>query len=209
MLSAAMRRAIAALLFGFLAIVFSVPYVVATAMGWPPLKAADAGLLAALVTALLMLAAVLVPATVTIEETLTVAAPREVVYRTTTDPRSLTRWSPAVMAVRDLTGDPAVIGTRWHTQYAPSITYAVEVLAAEPPVRHVIRSRTVTSGLRRPTTTVSERTYREIPNGTEVHVRQVVHTQLVGRVALRLQGASRERQRQWSNARMRAELEAG
>jgi uncharacterized protein YndB with AHSA1/START domain len=192
-----------------MAIVFSVPYVAATAMGWPALKAADAGLLAALVTALLLLAAVLVPATVTIEETLTVAAPREVVYRTTTDPRNHIRWSPVVMAVRDLTGDPAVTGTRWHTQYAPRVTYVVEVLAAEPPVRNVIRSRTVTSGMRRPTTIVSERTYREVPNATEVHVRQVVHTQLVGRAALRLQRSSRERQRMWSNARLRAELEAG
>jgi len=76
-----MRRVVAAVLFGFLAIVFSVPYVAATAMGWPALKAADAGLLAALVTVLLILATVLVPATVTIEETVTVAAPREVVYQ--------------------------------------------------------------------------------------------------------------------------------
>lgn len=197
------------MLFGFLAIVFSVPYVAATAMGWPALQAANAGLLTALVAALLILAAVLVPATVTIEETLTVAAPREVVYRATIDPRNHSRWSPAVMAVRDLTGDPAVVGTRWRTQFAPRVTYAVEVLAADPPERHAIRSRTITTGLRRATTIVGERTYREVPNGTEVHVRQVVYTTLAGRAVLRLQRSGRERQRQWSNARLRAELEAG
>jgi uncharacterized protein YndB with AHSA1/START domain len=49
----------------------------------------------------------------TVEESITVRAPRDSVFAAVTDPRRATEWSPRIIEVRDITPYPPREGTTW------------------------------------------------------------------------------------------------
>jgi len=120
---------------------FSVVFTIVTLAGLTIPFALIAGEAAVAVLAIASLIMSLVPATIVQEERLTIRAPREAVYAAIADPRSAPRRTPEVVAVEHLAGEPGVVGTRWRTMLVNGMVLTAEVVAAEPPIRLVIRSR--------------------------------------------------------------------
>jgi len=187
---------------------FSVVFTIVTLAGLTIPFALIAGEAAVAVLAIASLIMSLVPATIVQEERLTIRAPREAVYAAIADPRSAPRRTPEVVAVEHLAGEPGVVGTRWRTMLANGMVLTAEVVAAEPPVRLVIRSWHDPRWPRRAVVIETERTLVATPAGTELTIRMVMHAVLWHRIIERLQHSQVAHRHRWSNERLRDELEA-
>jgi hypothetical protein len=216
----------------FLALVmfaFSVVFIIATLTGLTvpsTLATAEAAVGAVIVATIVT---ILVPATIVQEERLTVRASREAVYAAMADPRPGPRRMREIVAGDDLVGEPGAVGTRWRTTLASGMVFTSEnaelpaggilarraasvglavVVAAEPPVRLVIRSQNVPRWPRRRTVMETERMLTATPAGTELTIRGTVNTALLFWLVERLQRSQSARLHRWLNERFRDELEA-
>src|SRR5215467_10906022 len=134
-----------------LAFAFTLPVAVATVAGVSRDLALWVGLAVYVTVSLASISGSLVRTTLVQEARLTIAAPRERIYDAIRDPRKASRWNPTIVSLDDFVGEPGAVGSRWHVRLINGAVLESEVVAAEPPSRLVIRSRTRPSRLRRST----------------------------------------------------------
>ncbi len=202
-------RTRAVLILALALFVFSVVFTIATLAGLDIPLALIVGAAAVVAVEVAGIVMSLVPAAANLieEERLTIRASQEATYAALADPRWWQR-SPEIMAVDDLVGKPGVVGTRWRTTLANGMVFTVEVVAAEPPARLVIRSRHENPRWpRRGLVIETERTLVAIPAGTELTIRAVMHAVLLIQLLTRLQRSRATRLRRWIYERFRDELE--
>jgi len=191
-----------------LALAFSLPVAVAILAGASRASALWAGLAVAGAVGITSICGSLVRTTMVSEVRLTIAAPRERVYDAIRDPRTASRWNPTILSLDGFAGEPGTVGSRWHVRLVNGAVLESEVVAAEPPSRLVIRSRTRPSRLRRSTVMELERTLEATPQGTELRARRVARLPLLARALAGLRRSSDQRLARWVDDRMRAEIEA-
>jgi uncharacterized protein YndB with AHSA1/START domain len=202
-------RTLTLIVLALVALVFCLPFVVATLAGLSAFGAALVGMVVLYVLAVPWIVMCIVPTTIVRETHVTINAPRERVFATIADPRQASRLTPSVASVDELAGEPGVAGARWTTRLANGTRFLGEVVEAEAPARIVTRSRSAPRWPRRPVVIEVERTLVATPAGTEIGVRQVTRTVLTARFILWLARSQMEHLRVWSDERLKADLEAG
>ena len=78
------------------------------------------------------------PAPVILRATAHLSIPPEAAWNLYCDLARATQWQLGLKAVRDVSGDPATVGSTWVLDHGPKMERRVIVRVAERPVRHVV-----------------------------------------------------------------------